>query len=193
MPKNVYGHLEALGVPADEPLLADDEVRYKGQPIAVVAADDEAAAQEAVEAIEVDFEEREPLLDIRKAFDAGRAADPPLGQLVPVLRGPDRARTAVRSARATSTPAFDRPTSSSRASTVPPAIEHCPLETQVSLRPCPKPYGRLTIYSCTQAMYFSMGVVAAHLAGAAEQAQARRAARSAAGFGGKVDTATETL
>ena len=31
VPKNVYGHLEALGVPADEPLLADGEVRYRGQ------------------------------------------------------------------------------------------------------------------------------------------------------------------
>ena len=39
VPKNVYGHLEALGIPADEPLLAVDEVRYKGQPIAAVAAE----------------------------------------------------------------------------------------------------------------------------------------------------------
>ena len=28
VPKNVYGHLEALGFPADEPLVAEDEVRY---------------------------------------------------------------------------------------------------------------------------------------------------------------------
>ena len=28
VPHNVYGHLEALGVPADEPLLAEDDVRY---------------------------------------------------------------------------------------------------------------------------------------------------------------------
>ena len=27
VPHNVYGHLEALGVPADEPLLAADDVR----------------------------------------------------------------------------------------------------------------------------------------------------------------------
>ena len=65
-----YGHLSALGIPADEPLLAKDEVRYKGQPIAVVAAEDEATALEAVELIEVEFEEREPVFDIRKAYDA---------------------------------------------------------------------------------------------------------------------------
>ena len=35
-----YGHLSALGIPADEPLLAKDEVRYLGQPIAIVAAPD---------------------------------------------------------------------------------------------------------------------------------------------------------
>jgi len=35
-----YGHLSALGIPADEPLLAKDDVRYKGQPIALVAAED---------------------------------------------------------------------------------------------------------------------------------------------------------
>src|SRR6185503_2138461 len=69
VPKNVYGHLEALGVPADEPLLAVDEVRWKGQPIAAVAAESEAAAQAAVDAIEVTFEEREPILDIRTAAD----------------------------------------------------------------------------------------------------------------------------
>jgi len=33
-----YGHLSALGIPADEPLLAKDDVRYLGQPIALVAA-----------------------------------------------------------------------------------------------------------------------------------------------------------
>ena len=48
MPKNVYGHLEALGVPADEPLLAEGDVRYKGQPVAAVAAETEAPAEAAV-------------------------------------------------------------------------------------------------------------------------------------------------
>ena len=38
VPKNVYGHLEALGIPADEPLLAEDDVRYRGQPIASSAS-----------------------------------------------------------------------------------------------------------------------------------------------------------
>ena len=44
VPKNVYGHLEALGVPADEPLLAEDDVRWKGQLVAAVAAESEETA-----------------------------------------------------------------------------------------------------------------------------------------------------
>ncbi|HZO62581.1 MAG TPA: hypothetical protein VFB35_06320, partial [Gaiellaceae bacterium] len=69
VPHNVYGHLEALGIPADEPLLAEGDVRYRGQPIAAVAAESEEAAAEAVDAIEIDFEEREALFDVRKAGD----------------------------------------------------------------------------------------------------------------------------
>ena len=65
-----YGHLSALGIPADEPLLAKDEVRYLGQPIALVAAESEELASAAVDAIEVGFEERPALFDIRQAFDS---------------------------------------------------------------------------------------------------------------------------
>ena len=65
-----YGHLSALGIPADEPLLAKDEVRYLGQPIAIVAAPTEEAAMAAVGAISADFDERPALFDVRKAFDA---------------------------------------------------------------------------------------------------------------------------
>jgi CO/xanthine dehydrogenase Mo-binding subunit len=53
IPKNIVGHLEALGVPPDEPYFADGEVRYKGQLIAGVAAIDEATAMQAVELIDV--------------------------------------------------------------------------------------------------------------------------------------------
>jgi len=69
VPRLVYGHLEALGIPGDEPLLAKDEVRYKAQPIALVAAEDEETAQLAVEAIQIDFDERPALFDVRKAAD----------------------------------------------------------------------------------------------------------------------------
>ena len=73
----------------------------------------------------------------------------------------------------------------------PQAIEQVPLETQVALA-VPEPSGRLTIYSCTQAMYFSMGVVAAHLQVPLNKLKFV-GGTVGGGFGGKVDTATETL
>src|SRR5207244_3888984 len=56
----------------------------------------------------------------------------------------------------------------------------------------PEPRCRLTIYSCTQAMYFSMGVVAAHLEWPLNKLKFV-GGTVGGGFGGKVDTATETI
>ena len=56
----------------------------------------------------------------------------------------------------------------------------------------PEANGRLTIYSCTQAMYFSMGVVAAHLQWPLSKLKFV-GGTVGGGFGGKVDTATETI
>src|SRR4029453_1685037 len=58
VPLLAFGHLSALGIPADEPLLAKDDVRYKGQPIALVAAEDEETAMVAREASSLDLSEK---------------------------------------------------------------------------------------------------------------------------------------
>jgi CO/xanthine dehydrogenase Mo-binding subunit len=47
----------------DMPILADGEVRFVGEKIAAVAADSELIAEEAVNLIEVEYEETEPILD----------------------------------------------------------------------------------------------------------------------------------
>jgi carbon-monoxide dehydrogenase large subunit len=47
------------------PLLARDEVRYAGQPVAAVLADSRALAEDAAELIEVDYEPLEPVLAAR--------------------------------------------------------------------------------------------------------------------------------
>jgi len=191
VPRNVYGHLEALGVPADEPLLAVDEARYKGQPIAVVAAESEEAAQEAVGAIEVDFEEREPLLDIREAFDEDAPKIHPWGNWYPFFGGPDQGPDRRQIRKGDVEQAFEQADTIVQGVYRPSAIEHCPLETQVALA-VPEASGRLVIYSCTQAMYFSMGVVAAHL-GVPLNRLKFVGGTVGGGFGGKVDTATETV
>jgi CO/xanthine dehydrogenase Mo-binding subunit len=73
----------------------------------------------------------------------------------------------------------------------PAAIEHVPVETQVCLA-VPEPDGRLTIYSCTQALYFTMGVVAAHLQVPLNKLKVI-GGTVGGGFGGKVDTASDTV
>jgi CO/xanthine dehydrogenase Mo-binding subunit len=188
VPHNVYGHLEALGVPADEPLLAVDEVRYKGQPIAVVAADDEATALEAVGLIEAEFEEQEPLLDVRKAFDPDAPQIHPWGNWYPHYEG-GKDRRQIRKGDIRT--AFERADVVVQGVYRPQAIEHIPIETQVALS-VPEPNGRLTIYSCTQAMYFSLGVVAAHLKVPLNRLKLV-GGTVGGGFGGKVDTASETI
>jgi carbon-monoxide dehydrogenase large subunit len=52
----------------DLPLLADGVVRFIGEKVAAVAADTEAAAESALELIEVEYEDREPLLDPLEAM-----------------------------------------------------------------------------------------------------------------------------
>jgi CO/xanthine dehydrogenase Mo-binding subunit len=187
VPKNVYGHLEALGVPADEPLLAEGDVRYEGQPIAVVAAEDEATALEAVDLIEIEFEEREPVFDMRKAFDSDAKPFHEWGPAFPHF-GPYTSRK-IRKGNVDE--AFERADVIVQGVYRPQAIEQLPIEPQVGLS-MPEPDGRLTIYSCTQAMYFSMGVVAAHLEWPLNKLKFV-GGTVGGGFGGKVDTATETL
>jgi CO/xanthine dehydrogenase Mo-binding subunit len=187
VPKNVYGHLEALGVPADEPLLADGEVRYRGQPIAVVAAESEAIALEAVAAIEIEYEEREPLFDLRKALDPDAARIHQWGNVYPHY-GPFNHR---RVRKGDVDWAFDKADVIVEGVYRPQAIEQVPLETQVALA-VPEASGRIVIYSCTQAMYFSMGVVAAHLEVPLNKLKFI-GGTVGGGFGGKVDTAAETV
>ncbi|WP_419918892.1 xanthine dehydrogenase subunit D [Candidatus Poriferisocius sp.] len=48
---------------ADQPVLADGQVRYMGEPVALVAADHPDIARRAAEAIEVDYRVTDPLTD----------------------------------------------------------------------------------------------------------------------------------
>ncbi len=188
VPLNVYGHLAALGIPADEPLLAEDDVRYKGQPIALVAADDEDLAAEAVSRIEIEFEERPALLDVRAAFDAESPKIHHWGNWYPHFEG-EMDRRQIR--KGDIEKAFEEADVIVQGVYRQAAIEHAPVETQVC-QVVPEPSGRLTIYSCTQALYFSMGVVAAHLQVPLNKLKFV-GGTTGGGFGGKVDTATETM
>ena len=55
---------------ADQPVLARDVVRYWGEPVAVVAAEDDQTARVAAAAIVVEYETLEPLVDMEAADKA---------------------------------------------------------------------------------------------------------------------------
>lgn len=56
---------------ADQPILAIDEVRYRGEPVAIVAADHPETARRAVEAVRVRYDVSAPLTDPEESL-AGR-------------------------------------------------------------------------------------------------------------------------
>ena len=60
----------------DQPVLAFSEVRYQGEPVAIVAADHPETARRAADRIEVDYEVLEPLTDPEYALLGRLAAAP---------------------------------------------------------------------------------------------------------------------
>jgi xanthine dehydrogenase D subunit len=70
----------------DQPVLAEDVVRYEGEPVAIVAADHPETARRAVARIAVDYEVLAPVTDPEAAMAAGATALHPGGNLVRHLR-----------------------------------------------------------------------------------------------------------
>ncbi|HSS08919.1 MAG TPA: molybdopterin cofactor-binding domain-containing protein, partial [Acidimicrobiales bacterium] len=68
----------------DQPVFASDVVRYFGEPVAAVAADHPETARRAVEAIVVDYEPTDPMLDPESAI--GAPSLHPLGNVIRHLR-----------------------------------------------------------------------------------------------------------
>ncbi|WP_204055231.1 molybdopterin cofactor-binding domain-containing protein [Microbispora corallina] len=67
----------------DQPVLAIDQVRYQGEPVAVVAADHPETARRAAAAIVVEYEVREAVVDPRRAaFDPSCPQVNPRGNVV---------------------------------------------------------------------------------------------------------------
>ena len=69
----------------DEHALAKDKVRYVGEPVAAVAADTEAIARAAAQAIRVDYEELPALLSPEEALDSGVHIHEGVGQYFKVF------------------------------------------------------------------------------------------------------------
>jgi xanthine dehydrogenase D subunit len=77
---NLFG----LEIP-DQPVLASDRVRYKGEPVAIVAAEHPETARRAAAAVVIDYETLDPVTDPEAALQNGPALHPG-GNLVRHLR-----------------------------------------------------------------------------------------------------------
>ena len=75
--KDVPGENQIGNIILDEPLLAESDVDFIGQPIAIVVADKPETARKGAKAIEATFEEKPAIFDARQACERGQLFAPP--------------------------------------------------------------------------------------------------------------------
>lgn len=201
VPKNVHITLWMLGVgPPDEPLLAEDEVNYRGEPICLVVARDEETALRAVREIDLEIEELPPVLSMEEALRPGAPIIKKWGTNtftygtgMDGISSPGRreGRPYFLLKRGDVDEAFRKADHIVEGSYVIPPIEHAPLETHICVAK-PEPGGRITIYSNSQAPYF----VRSNVADVLQIEESRIRVINCAvggGFGGKNDCEIEQL
>ncbi len=189
VPKNVYTILCLIQVePDDEPALAVDKVRYKGEPIVAVIAETESAARSAAAKVKIEYEELPAVFDVEEALKPGA----PLvneyhGQNFFKYEGHHCRRVRhgnVETAFATADHILEARYQSS-------PIEHAPTETTGCIV-VPDPNGRYVCYSNTQALFFTLDNAGLILATPFQKLRLI-GGTVGGGFGGKVDVIVEPL
>lgn len=188
VPKNIYTILCLIGVgPDEEPVLAEDEVRYTGEQIAAIIAETEEAAMEAVGKVKLDLEELPAVFDVEEALKPGAPILKHWGTNYFVYEGHHCRR--VRYGDVDKGFAEADFIVEERYQTSP--IEHAPTETTGCVVK-PEADGRYTVYTNTQALFFTLDNAALileipfnklHLVGGTV----------GGGFGGKVDVIVEPI
>ncbi len=143
VPCNTYGYLTL-----DQCVLAEGAVRYKGEPIAAVAADTVEIATEAVGLIQMEIEKQTPVFDPVEAVEPDAPKVRPEGN---VLMVGDRPYRLVYNGDIEK--GFEQADEIIENDFFFPSQEHAPIEPQVSLA-VPTEDSRLTIYTVTQGLYF---------------------------------------
>lgn len=168
---DIPGANDVAPIFAGEPLLADVEVSYCGQPVAIVAAEDLDGARSAAALVRVEYEPLEPLLAIETALERGQFTSPPQT----IERGdPRRAIAAAR----------HRIAGTFRCG----GQDHFYLEGQIALA-VPQEDGHMLIYSSTQHPTEAQHVIA-NVLGLPANAVTAETRRLGGGFGGKESQAT---
>lgn len=143
VPCNSYGFLTL-----DQKVLAEGNVRYKGEPIAAVAADTVEIANEAVSLIKLEIEKQTPVFDPMEAIKPDAPKVRPEGNILMVGGRPYR-----HVYNGDIEKGFAQADEIIENDFFFPSQEHAPMETQVSLA-VPTEDSRLTIYTVTQGLYF---------------------------------------
>jgi carbon-monoxide dehydrogenase large subunit len=128
-------------------VLATDKVRFQGQEVAFVVAEDRYAARDALELIEVDYEELPVVVDARKALDAD----------APVIRDDQEGRTDNHifdweaGDKAATDAVFGAADVVVKRDMIYPRCHPAPLETCGAVAHMDPVMGQLTLYTTTQA------------------------------------------
>jgi len=189
VPANIYTILRLIQVePNDEPVLAEDKVRFKGEQIVAILAETEAIAREAVAKVRIDYEVLPAVFDVEEALKPG-------APLVNEYHGRNwftyeghhcrRVRHGdVAKGFAEADHILEERYQSS-------PIEHAPVETTGCIV-VPEANGRLTCYSNTQALFFTLDN-AGLILNVPFQKLRLIGGTVGGGFGGKVDVTTEPV
>jgi CO/xanthine dehydrogenase Mo-binding subunit len=189
VPANIYTILRLIQVePNDEPVLAEGKVRFKGEQIVAVLAETEAIAREAVAKVRIDYEVLPAVFDVEEALKPG-------APLVNEYHGRNwftyeghhcrRVRHGdVAKGFAEADHILEERYQSS-------PIEHAPVETTGCIV-VPEANGRLTCYSNTQALFFTLDN-AGLILNVPFQKLRLIGGTVGGGFGGKVDVIVEPI
>ena len=188
VPHNRYTILGLIGVePEEEFVLAEDRVRFKGEAIIAIVAETEAAALEAVSKVQLDLEELPAVFDVEEALEPGAPIVTHWGNNTFMFEGHPCRRVRLGDVEQ----AFQEADYIVEGVYNTSPIEHAPLETTGCIA-VPEANGRYTVYTNTQALYFSLDNTAIIL-----QVPGSRlhfvGGTVGGGFGGKVDVIVEPI
>ncbi|MBI3092380.1 MAG: xanthine dehydrogenase family protein molybdopterin-binding subunit [Candidatus Tectomicrobia bacterium] len=139
-------------VKKDRYVIARDRVRFVGEPVAVVAAEDEDAADEALELVRVEYEPLPAVFDVHEA----------LAPAAPTLHGESNVCRSERYIKGDVAEGFAAADLVIEDTFQTPMVEQCPLETQGAVA-CASPDGKVSVWASTQHPFFNRPTLAAVL------------------------------
>src|SRR5215510_11385746 len=190
VPRNLNTLLSLLNFGKDdEPSLATEKVRYKGEPIVAIVANSEREAFEALSKVRIDYDPLTPVFDVEEALKPGA---PVVNETYPnntfeyhdkhdhqKLRFGD-----VEKAFAQADHVLEQRYQMS-------PIEHAPTETNGTVA-APDTNGRYVVYTGAQGLFFALDTCAKILNVPSNRLHFI-GGTVGGGFGGKVDSVTEPL